>query len=923
MKLSESKHFIALLGALALVFSGCASNGSKTEAQQTAQQIEAPKTVSGPDKSLYSQALNAQNAGQFESAIKLWNDFLSKHPDSFEGHNNLGLVYYTQDMLSQSLQEFETAYRLEPDDERIRKNLARALRFKAGMIHESRDYFKTLEILARLEKIVEPEEKQAILFKQEQVEDQIFLQVIRANNSASYQDFVDRFPDGLNAVRAREYLDEHPHRVSKSTSQNKVSKSASQGKSWISAGKVNEDPGAAWASSEQPPDYGSPRPTATYTPPPAGAKKKKEGDFFGTDSAAVEESVAPAQEVDPVAAIPFEDFEKPERSSGEQADAKAPDEGKESHRVAGAFNPIRGEPDEGTAGLDTLPDLTPSQVAAVPAEMGAPQSTDTAAGDIEMQPAEQEPAQDAAASVEETVEQATQQEEATLEEPVTESVESESERIARIVREEIAKEESAEHEQAQPESVQEPDPVQDGKENHDAAVAIYQQRIRENPEDIEALIGLATVLSWQKKYQESSVIYQKISEMRPDIPDGELGLLRLKAWQGEHAAAEEGLKALLSKYPERSDIQLLLEQVTAWRMEAEPQASPEEEPMEVVSVDPGDQDVKQETDLADSMPVEETPEPDPQEKQKISQETVSETVAALIPSLPQTQATETPAESVDSSSTMVVVEMRQGATLNVRAKPSSQGEILGYLENGDMMPFMSESGDWYQIEIEEGLSGWISKKYSTTRDVTSEASLPVPEDDMTSELSSLQPEQQQSSGATTGAMVLVTVSEDSTLNVRSLPSSSGAVVDMLFGGDKLPLVKEENGWYQVQFEDETTGWISKKFSVLVGGTPVAASQALPVPVPKQKKAPWGTPAKKEMVTTVVVIKVPEGSSLNVRSAPSSQGQVLGSLKRGDMRPLLEEMGEWYQVELQDGQSGWVSQKFSGKMNVDSSFVENP
>jgi uncharacterized protein YgiM (DUF1202 family)/cytochrome c-type biogenesis protein CcmH/NrfG len=918
MKLSETKHLIALLGVLVLVFSGCASGGSKPEAQQTAQQIEAPKTVSGPDKDLYSQALNAQNAGQFESAIKLWNDFLSKHPDSFEGHNNLGLVYYTQDMLSQALQEFETAYRLEPDDERIRKNLARALRFKAGMIHESRDYFKTLEILARLEKIVEPEEKQAILFKQEQVEDQIFLQVIRANNSASYQDFVDRFPDGLNAVRARKYLNKHPNKVSKSTSRTKDSKSISTGRSWISSGKVVTNPsdGTPWASAEQPPDYASSRPSATYTPPPAGAKKKKEGDFFGTDSAAVEESVAPAQEVDPVAAIPFEDFEKPERSSGEQADAKAPDEGKESLRVAGAFNPIRDDSDEGTVGLDTLPDLTPSQVAAVPVEMDAPQSTDIAAGDIKMQPAEQEPAEDVIASEEASISKE-------AESAAPEPVESESERIARIVREEIAKDESAEHEQAQSEPVQEPDLVQDGNENHDAAVAIYQQRIKENPKDIEALIGLATVLSWQKKYQESSVIYQKISEMRPDIPDGELGLLRLKAWQGEHAAAEAGLKALLSKYPERSDIQLLLEQVTAWRMEAEPQASPEEEPMEVVSVDPGDQDVKQETALADSMLVEETPAPDPEEKQKISQETVSETVAALVPSLPQAQATETPTESVDSSTTMVVVEMSQGATLNVRANPSSQGEILGYLENGDMMPFMGESGDWYQIEIEEGLSGWVSKTYSTTRSVTSEASLPVPEDDMTSELSSLQPEHQQSSGAMAGAMVLVTVREGSTLNVRSLPSSSGAVVDMLFGGDKLPLVKEENGWYQVQFEDETTGWISKKFSVLEGGAPVAASQALPVPVPEKKKAPWGTPAKKEMVTTVVVIKVPEGSSLNVRSAPSSQGQVLGSLKRGDMRPLLEETGEWYQVELRDGQSGWVSQKFSGKMNVDSSFVENP
>ncbi|MDH3257289.1 MAG: hypothetical protein OEM27_06700, partial [Nitrospinota bacterium] len=384
MKLFESKHFIALLGVLALVCSGCASDGS----QPTDQQFEAPHTVApGPEMNLFSQALKAQNEGQFESAIKLWKSFLSKHPESFEGHNNLGLVYYTQDMLSQSLQEFETAYRLEPVDPRIRKNLARALRFKASMLHENREYFKTLEILARLELIVEPEEKQAILFKQEQVEDQIYLQVIKADNSAAYQDFINRFPDGLNAVRAREYLEEHPHTVSKSTS-------TTQTKSWISSGKAVTNPGgdpggSSWASSAQPPQYGSSRPTATYTPPPAGASKKT-GDFFGSDSAAVEDSpdkgVTTSQAINPVAAIPFEDFEKPERSSGEQVASKIPFASKESRRIADEFNPIRDEPDTGSAGLDTLPDLTPVEVAALPEEMDAPQSTDSSAGAIE-QPA--------------------------------------------------------------------------------------------------------------------------------------------------------------------------------------------------------------------------------------------------------------------------------------------------------------------------------------------------------------------------------------------------------------------------------------------------------------------------------------------------------------------------------------------------------
>jgi len=803
MKPFESKHLIALLGVLVLAFSGCASDGSKPQAQQTAQQIEAPQTVAlESDKKLFSQALKAQNEGQYESAIKLWESFLSKYPDSFEGHNNLGLVYYTQDMLSQALQQFEIAYRLEPVDERIRENLARALRFKASMLHENRDYFKTLEILARLEQIVEPEEKQAILFKQEQVEDQIFLQVIKANNSAAYRDFINRFPDGLNAVRAHEYLDQHPYRVSKSTS---------QVKSWISSGKAVKNPSGdsgdsiSWASSEKPPQYGSSRPTATYTPPPAGTKKKKDGDFFGTDSAAVEditeENVTTFQEIDPVAAIPFEDFEKPERSSGEQAAAKEPADGKESRAVAGEFNSNRGEPDEMAAGLDTLPDLKPSQVVALPVEMDAPQLADTSAGDIKMQQAEQEQAEAVTASAENTVEQANE-EEAKQEEPEAE----------------VTQAESVQPEQTQPEPASE--------------------------------------------------------------------------------------------------------------MQAEKESPQEEPPMEVATFDPEDQDATQEMAPAESAPVEEIPSStDLEEKQKISQETISETVAALIPSLPPATAIETPTESMDSSNTMVVIQMREGSTLNVRAKPSTQGDILGYLKNGDTMPFMSESGDWYQIEIEDGLSGWVSKKYSNTQNVTSSASLPAPEEELISEESPLQPDQQQSSGA----MVVVTVHEDSTLNVRSIPSSSGAVVDMLFGGDTLPLVKEEGEWYQVQFEDETTGWISKKFSVLEGGateaSPEGGTAEASLPVPKEKKTDyWKTPVKKaskEMVTTVVVIKVREGSSLKVRSAPSSQGKVMGSLKSGDMRPLLEETGEWYQVELQDGQSGWVSRKFSGKMDLGSSFLQNP
>lgn len=257
---------------------------------------------------------------------------------------------------------------------------------------------------------------------------------------------------------------------------------------------------------------------------------------------------------------------------------------------------------------------------------------------------------------------------------------------------------------------------------------------------------------------------------------------------------------------------------------------------------------------------------------------------------------------------------------------------MGYLEDGDMMPFVSESGDWYEIEIEEGMSGWISKKYATVNTTAAAAvpepveaapsmptvaSAPAPEKELSSELTPLGEDPTMPENP----MVVVTVRGDSTLNVRSLPSSDGAVVDMLFGGDKLPLVKEEGDWYQVRFEDETTGWISKRFSVIEGKAVKASLTAPPEKKADTKKA--SAKQSNEMVTTVILIKVPEGSSLNVRSSPSPQGQVVDSLKSGEMRPLLEEADEWYQVELKSGQSGWVSRKFSSKMDIDASFLQSP
>lgn len=812
MKKFNVKFLLAVGVVVALAFSGCATGGSQLKAQN----FEKPPTaVQEKGKSLFSRALKAQKAGQYEAAIQLWTGFLAQNPNSYQGHSNLGLVYENQDMISQALQEFEKAYRLQPTDPKIRQNMVRAMRFKANLYHENREYFKTLEILARLEQIVPAEDKQGVLFKQEQVEDQIFLQVLKTDDMAAYQDFIQRFPDGLNAVRAWEYLEKNAHQVSRANPKKKKRQHRQSGMiQSVESGSLS-----AGASSQAPPDYGTPsyygssQPSATYTPPSApparvAGSKKKKSDIFGLDPAATE-SISEETMTAPQAAvaenriaIPFEDFEKPERIGGDTA--------KDSKQSPGEDPTDRTQPEVLADLPDTGPDLESSQ----------PVAAESKTADIQLeQTKETEPVASA------------------------ESVESLQETsVAAMV----------EASKAEPETPAEPE----------VDVSAIEQAIKE----AEAELAQAA-----KEKDAGASEKAPVTETAPSEPE-----------VAQLAAPE----------------------------------SPEEPPMAVASFD-------QETQTAPAMePPASAPEektaipPAPSAAEAIDKESIAQTVASLIPT-PQPQA-------AGPANTVVVIQVAQGSTLNVRAEASASGEILGYLENGDMMPFVKKSGGWYQIKIDEGLFGWVSSKFATTRSLVSDVPLAFEGETETQAGATQVPAPAADDSQTATPMVEITVEEDSTLNVRSMPSSEGAVVDMLTEGDTLPLIKESGEWYQLQFEDGSTGWVSKKFSRILN-TGTEAETPFPEVETGGPVTAEASPAQNPKIplTTVVVITVKEGSSLRVRSAPSSQGEVLGSLQSGDMRPLLEELGDWYQVEFQDGQSGWVSRKFSDTMEVGSNVIPQP
>ena len=206
-----NRRISAILLTLLIYGMGCAT-------QETIKVYEVPPpSIPTADNKLFAKALAAQNAGQVEEAVKQWKRFLSRHPNSFEARNNLGQVYYTENQVTQALQEFERAYRLEPVSEKIRKNLNRALKFQADLLYESKEYDRVIRNLKRMKQVSLPKERQGLDIKIEQVEDTIFEQVQRADTTRAYEEFISKYPEGLNAKAARKRLLQLTSKSSKAT----------------------------------------------------------------------------------------------------------------------------------------------------------------------------------------------------------------------------------------------------------------------------------------------------------------------------------------------------------------------------------------------------------------------------------------------------------------------------------------------------------------------------------------------------------------------------------------------------------------------------------------------------------------------------------------------------------------------------------
>ncbi|MGD7044078.1 SH3 domain-containing protein [Jeotgalibacillus proteolyticus] len=225
-----------------------------------------------------------------------------------------------------------------------------------------------------------------------------------------------------------------------------------------------------------------------------------------------------------------------------------------------------------------------------------------------------------------------------------------------------------------------------------------------------------------------------------------------------------------------------------------------------------------------------------------------------------TAETDLPGSDAADSSEMATISVDR---LNVRDDFSSTGTVIGSLNQGDSVRIIEEQYGWYHIEG-NGLNGWVSSAYV-------QANTP-----------SAQTDQQALNGDAGVEDAVITIMVDA-LTVREEPSHAGSPLSTVNYGESFMIEERSGDWFKIASPSGEEGWIASWYT-----------------------EPGGT-------VTSVDASTDDGSRLtvlyngsNVRSMPSVQSEVVARVNSGEQYTAVSQNGEWFEIELNDGSSGFIA-----------------
>ncbi|MDL5041144.1 N-acetylmuramoyl-L-alanine amidase [Heyndrickxia coagulans] len=268
------------------------------------------------------------------------------------------------------------------------------------------------------------------------------------------------------------------------------------------------------------------------------------------------------------------------------------------------------------------------------------------------------------------------------------------------------------------------------------------------------------------------------------------------------------------------------------------------------------------------------------------------------------------------------------AAVYIRSGPGVSYPITGKAAENDTYTVLQKDGDWFQIRLPSGNTGWIadwlvetgtsSAKQAEQGKITADrlrirkapdksaaiigtleknAAVTIAKTEGSwvyiesgnvsgwADNRYVQTETNRDAGKTAENNVSAAIVAASSLNIRQSPSLQSETVATVTYGTRLQITGTDHGWYEVELDDGTHGWVAGFY------------------VARESQAKRSSEAE---------VTLHSGTSLYKR--PQSSSDTVGTAKAGDRFPVVSEMDGWYKIRMESGISAYIPAKAAQKSN---------
>jgi SH3-like domain-containing protein/Tfp pilus assembly protein PilF len=253
--------------------------------------------------------------------------------------------------------------------------------------------------------------------------------------------------------------------------------------------------------------------------------------------------------------------------------------------------------------------------------------------------------------------------------------------------------------------------------------------------------------------------------------------------------------------------------------------------------------------------------------------------------------------------------------VNLRQSPYLYAESLTSLKRGTQVELImdkayeSDGYQWSKVKTSDGTVGWVaSNLLVTSLTATPPAATPLPT-------------QPQNNPSATSSGETREINSDN-VNIRRSPSLSGTLISRASDGTSVQLLNSQSvkadgyQWMHIRLPDGQEGWVAANF--LGGATQVAPPAVKNTAAPAVKSPTTSSP-------NAVYANI-QGTDVNVRSTPSTNGKIVGSVSAPAQVRLLPQKTvkqagyTWHSIKLSNGTQGWVVERF---LNISGATAAKP